>query len=100
MRCSERSNGAGFSSSGVFTVQKGRQLGFVCAIQIDHIHPLAKIHIVLFVRLVTTFSQFAAHLHDWSSIYMPALYEPKDDADEDATGEKHAVPIHRGGVNG
>jgi hypothetical protein len=43
------------------------------------------------------FSQVAAHLRDWSSVYMPALCEPEDDADEDAAQEKHAAPVHRSG---
>jgi hypothetical protein len=46
------------------------------------------------------FSQFAAHLHNWSSVYMATLYEPKDDADEDASEEKHTAPVHRSGIDG
>jgi hypothetical protein len=47
-----------------------------------------------------SFSQFAAHLHNWSSVHMSTLYEPKDDADEDATDEKYTAPVHRSGING
>jgi hypothetical protein len=45
-------------------------------------------------------SQVAAHLRDWSGIDVSTLCEPKDDADEDATEEKHAAPIHRGCIDG
>jgi hypothetical protein len=50
--------------------------------------------------LFPIFSQVAAHLRDWPGIYMSTLCEPEHNADEDATEEKYAAPIHRGGVNG
>jgi len=50
--------------------------------------------------LFPCFSQVAAHLRDWSGIHVSTLCEPEDDADEDATKEQHAAPIHRGGIDG
>ena len=46
-----------------------------------------------------SFSQVAAHLRDWSGVYVSTLCEPENDADENATKEKHAAPIHRSGVD-
>jgi hypothetical protein len=44
-------------------------------------------------------SQVAAHLRDWSGVYVSTLCEPENDADENATKEKHAAPVHRSGVD-